>query len=298
MRVVRKSTLIFFTAFAFMFTGCFDKPDGLDTAAQMAKDTEIIDTYLALNNIDAYVDKSGVRFTIEKLGTGGFPPRPDQAIKYKYVGHFLDGTQFDQGGEATNVLNTLIFGWQTGLAVWPVGTKGTLYVPSPLGYGSDPHNSVPANSILVFDVELEAVIPTNAEKARLAADIVTIDNYLADHSIDAVKDTPGVRYVITQPGEGPMPTWYQKVQFSYRGRALANGVEFFNGTGAPNDIFDSRMVDYISGIRLGLSKISAGGKITVYVPSGLAFGPNENTQSSLPANSIVIYDIELTQLIY
>jgi len=58
------------------------------------------------------------------------------------------------------------------------------------------------------------------------------------------------------------------------------------------------MVDYMNGIRVGLSKIAAGGKITVYIPSGLAFGPNENTGSSLPANSIVIYDIELTELVY
>jgi len=287
-----------FVALPFVFTGCFDKPDGLDTAAQMQKDMETIDNYIALNNIDAYVDKSGVRFSITKLGTKGFPPRRDQAIKVNYSGKFLDGTQFDKGGEVTAVLNTFIVGWQAGLSVWPAGTKGTLYVPSPLGYGSSPYNSIPANSILVFDIELEEVIPSNAEKARLAADIVTIDNYLVDHSIDAVKDTTGVRYVITQEGEGPMPTWYQKVKLNYKGKALANGVEFFNGSAAPTDLFDSRMVDYINGLRLGLSKISAGGKITIYVPSGLAFGANENTGSSLPANSIVIYDIELTELVY
>jgi FKBP-type peptidyl-prolyl cis-trans isomerase FkpA len=298
MRVVRKSVLMFFVALAFMFTGCFDKPDGLDTAAQMQKDMETIDNYLTLNNISAQLDKSGVRFSIETLGTDGFPPRLDQAIKVKYSGRFLDGTQFDKGGEVTAVLNTFILGWQAGLSVWPAGTKGTLYVPSPLGYGSSPYNSIPANSILVFDVELEEVIPSNAEKARLAADIVTIDQYLESHSIDAVKDSTGVRYVITQEGLGPMPTWYQKCKFNYKGRALANNVEFFNGTAAPTDIFDSRMVDYMNGIRVGLSKIAAGGKITVYIPSGLAFGPNENTGSSLPANSIVIYDIELTELVY
>lgn len=277
-------------------TSCFNK-DGLDTARQMELDMETIDQYIALNNINAYVDKSGVRFSIDQIGTGGFPPRTDQNVKVKYTGKFLDGTVFDPGGDISGVLNTFIYGWRYGLSVWPVGTKGTLYVPSPLGYGSAPYNTIPANSILVFTIELKAVTPTNAEKARLAADIVAIDNFLESNNIDAVKDTTGIRYIINTPGEGPIPSWYTKVKFNYRGKAMNSGAEFFNGSSAPTDVYDSRVVDFINGIRFGLSKIAPGGKITLYIPSGLAFGPDGNSQNSLPANSNVIYELELTEVV-
>ena len=298
MREMRKSSWAFFVLCALILTSCLDNNHGLDTALQMQKDLATIDEYIALNNIDAYQDKSGIRFSITELGKSGFPPRVDQQVKVKYTGKFLNGTVFDPGPEATGVLGTFIVGWQYGIAVLPPGTKATLYLPSPLGYGSSQYNSIPANSILTFDVQLTEVVTSNAEKARLASDIDVIDSFLESHSVDAVKDTTGVRYVITDPGVGPMPTLYQKVKFSYVGQAFSGGTEFFNGGSQPSEIFDSRPIDFIDGITVGLTKIAVGGKIKIYVPSGLAFGPTENTQTSLPANSIVIYDITLEEIVF
>lgn len=281
-----------------IMSSCIDKPEGIDTALQMQKDIEIIDNHVALNNINAIRDKTGLRFVITHLGTKGFPPTTEQVIKAKYTGKFLDGTVFDAGPEAEGALGSFIFGWQYGLSIWPVGTKGQLYVPSPLGYGNAQVNSIPANSILVFDIELTSVSVSNADKARLASDIATIDTYLEENSIDAVKDSTGVRYVITDPGAGPMPGLFSKVKFSYAGRAFTTQNEFFRGSSEPSDIFDSRVVDFINGIKVGLMKVAIGGKITIYIPSTLAFGNRENTGSSLPANSIVIYDLELENIIY
>jgi FKBP-type peptidyl-prolyl cis-trans isomerase FkpA len=56
-------------------------------------------------------------------------------------------------------------------------------------------------------------------------------------------------------------------------------------------------VDYINGIKVALMKIGVGGKITVYIPSGLAFGPVDNSASALPANSNVIYEVELLEIV-
>lgn len=279
----------------FAFSGCLDSGNGVDSLAQMEEDIKVIDSYLSTNGIDAIKDKSGVRYVIKKLGVG-LPPKTDQSIKVVYKGYFLSGTVFDEGGNATSLLSSLITGWQLALSVWPKGTQGTLYVPSPLGYGSQQVGTIPPNTILVFDIEIVDILPTVAEKARLASDIAAIDQYLSDRSINAVKDSTGVRYVITNAGTGPLPTWYTKVRFSYTGKLLTSGNQFFSGTSQPTDTFDSRMVDFIHGIKVGLSKIGAGGKITIYVPSGLAFGPYENSSSPVPANSNVIYDIELQEL--
>jgi FKBP-type peptidyl-prolyl cis-trans isomerase len=296
MREMRRSRWVFFALFALVVTGCLDK-NHFDSAAQMAQDVQTIDNYLASNNLSAIKDQTGVRSVFTQVGTG-FPPRVAQTVKVKYTAKFMNGTVFDAGPDITAPLGSFILGWQYGLSTWPIGSKGTLYVPSPLGYGNNPPTSaIPPNSILVFDVELVSRIPSNAEKARFTADTTAIVDYLHQHEVNAVTDSTGIRYVISNPGSGPAPTWFQKLKFTIVGKSLATGTQFYSGTSAPSDLFDSRMVDYVNGIQFGLSKIGVGGKITVYVPSGLAFGTTEDPSTNLPANSNVIYEVQLTEIV-
>jgi FKBP-type peptidyl-prolyl cis-trans isomerase len=296
MKSLRWSFIVLIGLVGFGMSGCLDTGVDFDPNEQMAADIETIDQYLAQKNIDAIVDMSGLRFHLETVGTG-FPPRFDQTVKVDYTGKFLSGVSFDDGVDESGVLKGYIAGWQLALSVWPAGTKGTVYIPSPLAYGNQAVGSIPPNTILVFDIHLKEVVSSSAEKARLAQDIVTIDEYLATNSIDAVKDSTGVRYVITNPGTGSLPTWYTKVKFNYTGRVMLTNAQFFDGTSQPDAGFDSRMIDFINGIKVGLSKVGAGGKITIYVPSGLAFGPSESTQSPVPANSNVVYEIEVVELL-
>jgi FKBP-type peptidyl-prolyl cis-trans isomerase len=51
----------------------------------------------------------------------------------------------------------VIKGWDEGIALFNAGGKGTLIIPSPLGYGSRAAGQIPANSILIFDIEVLAV---------------------------------------------------------------------------------------------------------------------------------------------
>lgn len=268
-----------------------------DPNIQLKADIESIDQYLAANNISAIQDQSGIRFHIETIGTKGFPPRLDQDVKVDYVGKFLSGTQFTSGADQVGPVNGFISGWQLALSLWPAGTKGTVYIPSPLGYGNESVGIVPPNSILVYDITLKEVQPSNAEKVRLEKDIETIDKYLATNAIAHVKDTTGVRYAITKDGTGPLPTWYTKVRFALKGKLLSTGAQFFDGTSQPADGFDSRVVDYIDGLKLALSKVGVGGKITVYIPSGLGFGTTGSTQSPVEPNSNLVYDLELLEIL-
>ncbi len=78
-----------------------------------------------------------------------------------YTGKLVNGTVFDQtpaGANATLVLGQLIVGWQKGLPLIGTGGKITLYIPPSLGYGSSAVGSVPANSILIFDIELAGIL--------------------------------------------------------------------------------------------------------------------------------------------
>ena len=75
-----------------------------------------------------------------------------------YTGWLVDGTKFDssvdRGQPATFPLNQVIKGWQEGLRTMKTGGKRRLIIPASLGYGSVAQRGIPANSTLVFDVEL------------------------------------------------------------------------------------------------------------------------------------------------
>jgi FKBP-type peptidyl-prolyl cis-trans isomerase len=55
-------------------------------------------------------------------------------------------------------MGQVIPGWDEGLMLLKKGSKAKLIIPSPLGYGESGAGAmIPANSILVFDVEVTDV---------------------------------------------------------------------------------------------------------------------------------------------
>ena len=142
---------------------------------QLLIDTEILDEFLAENNIDAQQTESGLRYVITKEGTGE-KPEAGQIVNVNYAGRLLDGTYFDTSVESVARENGIfsenrpggysplsfqigqgrvIKGWDEGIALLKKGSKATLYIPSSLGYGGRSSGPIiKPNSILVFDVEL------------------------------------------------------------------------------------------------------------------------------------------------
>ncbi len=102
-------------------------------------------------------DQSGLFYQIIEPGSGGSPSLSSR-VYIKYRGYLLDGTQFDAKSDPTQTgwaLGGLIVGWQIGLPKIKKGGKIKLIVPSGYGYGCrGSGSSIPANSILAFDVEL------------------------------------------------------------------------------------------------------------------------------------------------
>ena len=123
---------------------------------QFELDQELIEEYIADNNLTAEKDPSGVYVIITEEGTGDEHPDINSTVEVRYTGYLLDGSIFDSSGEETIVfaLSGLITGWQIGIPYLKKGGKQTLLIPSSLGYGGNAVGSIPANSVLIFDIEL------------------------------------------------------------------------------------------------------------------------------------------------
>ncbi|MCB0663889.1 MAG: FKBP-type peptidyl-prolyl cis-trans isomerase [Saprospiraceae bacterium] len=122
-------------------------------------DKQLIEEYIAMNNIPAVEGPDGLFFVIDKMGSG---PKPtiNSTVKVHYKGTLLDGTKFDssydRGEPAEFKLFQVIQGWQIGIPLFRDGGKGKLIIPSHLGYADSPPRGsvIPSNAVLVFDIEL------------------------------------------------------------------------------------------------------------------------------------------------
>lgn len=106
--------------------------------------------------------ESGLQYKVIEEGAGVSPMAAD-TVEVHYTGKLLDGTVFDssveRGEPAKFPLSGVIKGWSEGLTYAKEGGKIELYIPSNLGYGPRGYGNIPANSTLVFEVELLKVFP-------------------------------------------------------------------------------------------------------------------------------------------
>lgn len=103
------------------------------------------------------VTESGLQYEIIKSG-GGAKPTPTNTVKVHYHGTLIDGTVFDSSVERGEPIEFpvtgVIKGWVEALQLMSVGDKWKLTIPSELAYGPRAAGDIPANSVLVFEVEL------------------------------------------------------------------------------------------------------------------------------------------------
>ena len=145
-----------------MVMGC-STDNVLSYEDQLTKDLRIIDKYLEDNEItNVTVDPTGLRLVIHQAGSGLFPVTTSK-LTVKYVGKYLNGAVFDESTLNSsglpipfqNPLQNLIQGWQVAFTKYIAkGGKATLYIPSGMAYGRNAQSGIPANSNLIFEVEL------------------------------------------------------------------------------------------------------------------------------------------------
>ncbi|MBV8471199.1 MAG: FKBP-type peptidyl-prolyl cis-trans isomerase [Burkholderiaceae bacterium] len=101
----------------------------------------------------------------EELRAGdGIQPHSSDRVRVHYVGHLLDGTEFDssvkRGQPAEFPLAGVIRCWTEGVQRMRVGGKARLTCPAKLAYGERGAGGViPPNATLIFEIELLGVNP-------------------------------------------------------------------------------------------------------------------------------------------
>ena len=105
---------------------------------------------------------SGLRYTVLSPGQGGPHPTDNDVTLVNYTGKLTDGTVFDQSRQPTPMpVSGVVPGFAEALKLMPKGAKYRFMIPPQLGYGATANGPIPANSTLMFDVELVDFIPTD-----------------------------------------------------------------------------------------------------------------------------------------
>ncbi len=126
----------------------------LDVDYEKQNEDDIL-KYIEDHNLTAEKSDSGLYYTIDEKGEGRTPTLSSN-ITVKYKGYFTNDDVFDSTGDesVTFQLQQLILGWQEGIPYFNEGGKGTLFIPSKLGYGNAGTGNIPPGSVTIFDIDL------------------------------------------------------------------------------------------------------------------------------------------------
>ncbi|MCC8424470.1 FKBP-type peptidyl-prolyl cis-trans isomerase [Mucilaginibacter sp. UR6-11] len=122
------------------------------------------------------------------------------------------------------------------------------------------------------------------EQAKLD-DKAIQDYFLSNGITNAIKDPSGLYYTINNAGTGAHPTTSSNITVNYTG-FLLDGTQFDSQSS-----YFFHLTDLIEAWKIGLPLIGKGGTITMYVPSGLAYGSAGS--SKVPSNTCLIFTITL-----
>ena len=128
---------------------------------QRVIDEEKIEAYFKENNLEGFQrTESGIYYKLESSVEGELSIQALDRLTVHYKGTLLSGEVFDSSYERespfefTIGVGRVIKGWDEGFMLFKKGQSGTLIIPSRYGYGPRESGSIPANSILVFDIEV------------------------------------------------------------------------------------------------------------------------------------------------
>ena len=229
--------------------------------------------------------ESGVEIKITHKGKGARPSQGDRVIVH-YTGKLEDGTKFDSSVDRDEPFRfnvgagQVIRGWDEAFMMLEQGDKATLTIPAEAGYGKRAVGIIPANSTLVFDVELLEVIPK-----------IKVVPYNVD-GLEKQKLPSGLEYIMLKKGNGKSATQGSTVSVHYSGyledgtlfdSSVERGepIEFMLGTGR-----------VIQGWEQGIQLLNVGSQCRLIIPYQLGYG-KQGYPPVIPEEATLVFDVEL-----
>ncbi len=230
---------------------------------------------------------SGLEYRVLRQGDGKAHPAALDTVKVNYRGWLVDGTEFDKSTSPVSfVLTNVIRGWTEGLQLMTKGAKFEFKIPAELGYGNQPKDRIPPNSVLFFEVELLDI------KSRQAPKGLPVFEIPADGEMQT--DPSGIEFCFYKRGTGTQsPRIEDKVltNFSWW---TAKGVTI-RSTKTLQKPLPFPVGQPTEGWSRALQMMKVGDHAKFKIPAKYGYGDVRPTQ--VPAMSGLIMEIELLEIL-
>ncbi len=262
--------------------------------------------YIASNNLQVTKDPSGFYYQIVNPGMGENFKNTDSVL-YHFVLKSLDGKSFydtrtgaDNVGTLVGYSDQILQGLsfpavRTAILALKPGGEANVLLPSYLGFGRNgqPRLNVPSNEPLLIN------ITTLEDRSQTARDEKLIKAFLERNNLNATRDVSGIYYIIDRPGSGTEINSQSTVYPYYTGRTL-DGTEF-DSNKADTAVNFALNGGVITGWQKALPLIKEGGKMRIFIPSVLAYGPggrqDQTGATKIKSNAILDFDIEVRKVV-
>jgi FKBP-type peptidyl-prolyl cis-trans isomerase len=230
---------------------------------------------------------SGLKMSTLAPGDGKTQPKVGDVVKMNYTGWLTDGTVFDSSVTRKEAFyfelgkGRVIKGWDEGVATMTKGQKLKLTIPPQLAYGEQAQGKIPANSTLIFEVELIDVAwsfaPLDASTKKTAAN--------------------GMGYSVIRPGTGQMAKDGDAVKFTYAvWKPDGEMIEYLEAIlmqrgRAPSQMFTGGLGKLPGALNDFLRFVPLGGATRFEAPAGLCW-PQRLPQGLKP-DTLVTWQVEL-----
>jgi peptidylprolyl isomerase len=231
---------------------------------------------------------NGLEYTITSIGNGP-AALPGYSCSMLYTGKLTNDTIFDASSRhGYQPLSFKLFkhqviaGWDSVICHLHAGDKATMTIPAQYGYGARANGNIPANSTLIFDVEVLDVTPPPTPWDAKGKDTITTAS--------------GLKVILFEKHpENPMPATGQMVSVHYSGYLL-DGSMFDSSVerGQPYD-FPLGQHRVIQGWDEGIALLHKGETAKLIIPYNLAYGEG-GRPPVIPAKATLVFDVQLVNI--
>jgi FKBP-type peptidyl-prolyl cis-trans isomerase len=234
---------------------------------------DIVDFDLSL-----YTPKDSAVFSTFKQGSHIVMPLE----KHKFNGDFMDGIKLMSAGDSADF-------WVSSDSLIKMNQTAEFIKPG---------------QFLRYDVKLYNLYSPEEYKAKQKSaagqqdkiDSAKIADYIKTHNLKTQHTADGLYYIIEEPGSGPMAKSGQTVSVHYTG-TLLDGKKFDSSLDRGEPIsFTLGAGQVIKGWDEGISLLNKGAKAKFLIPSRLAYGSQAVGGGVIPANSVLIFDVQLMDI--